>query len=485
MSDAEVTADRIDEVPSLAFPKPVIRARHRDRDYALRRALLLADAVALYLALLLALALGGHDKPIREALWLIPILPVWAVLFRTYGLYQRPIRRFEPTHLDDASSIFHALCLGTLGLWLFYKLGPVKRMGLEEVILFGTLALASVSALRGVVRVANFRLQGPERVFVIAPSSAVKLLQRKLRRHPEYEMELVGALEDEGLDELDLALSARLEDLDLLLASEEIDHLLVELNSNFLPQQQVVDLMRACFREGIRFGAFPAERDLLLPGAEINHIEGIGFLSYNPPVLSRTSRLLKRGLDIFVAAGALIVLAPLMAAIAIAIKLDSRGAVLYKQTRVGEHRKRFRLYKFRTMVPGADTRTDELMAQSIDPDWLILERDPRVTRVGRFLRRASLDELPQLWNVVKGDMSLVGPRPLSEIDDAGVQGWGRHRADLMPGVTGYWQVLGRNNIPFKEMVEIDYAYVTSWSLLHDIKLLIRTIPVVLRQSGSN
>jgi exopolysaccharide biosynthesis polyprenyl glycosylphosphotransferase len=361
----------------------------------------------------------------------------------------------------------------------------VQRLDLEEVIFFGTFSLASVSLFRAAVRLLNFRLQGPERVFVVAPPAAVRLLRRKLSQHVEYEMSLVGASGADDLDEFGLPLSAGLDDLESVLASGEIDHLMVQLNADYIPQARVADLMRVCFREGIRFATFPAERDILLPGAEINHVEGVGFLSYNPPVLSRSSRLLKRGVDLALASVALVLLAPLMAVIAVAIRLDSPGTVFYRQTRVGRERERFRLYKFRTMVPGADAMTAELMAQSVDPDWLILERDPRVTRVGRFLRRTSLDELPQLWNVVRGDMSLVGPRPLPERDDAGVVGWGRHRADLMPGVTGYWQVLGRNNIPFKEMVEIDYAYVAGWSLLQDFKILVRTVPVVLRRRGSN
>jgi exopolysaccharide biosynthesis polyprenyl glycosylphosphotransferase len=483
MSDV---AGLIDEVPGAILSRPVVRARHRDRDYALRRALLAADVLALYLSLVLAMALSGRrGDPLTDALWLIPVLPAWALLFRTYGLYQRPIRRFEPTHLDDMSSIFHALCLGTLGLWLFFKVGPVERLNLEEVILFGAFSLTLVSLFRAGVRLLNFRIQGPERVFVIAPPDAVRILQRKLSQHPEYEMELVGASSADDLDEFGLPLSARLDDLESVLASGEIDHLMVQLNASYIPQARLAELMRVCFREGIRFATFPLERDILLPGAEINHVEGVGFLSYHPPVLSRTSRMLKRGVDLLLASVTLVLLAPLMAVIAVAIKLDSPGTVFYRQTRVGRQQERFRLYKFRTMVPGADEMTAELMAQSIDPDWLILDRDPRVTKVGRFLRRTSLDELPQLWNVVKGDMSLVGPRPLSEIDDAGVVGWGRHRADLMPGVTGYWQVLGRNNIPFKEMVEIDYAYVAGWSLLQDFKLLVRTVPVVLARRGSN
>jgi lipopolysaccharide/colanic/teichoic acid biosynthesis glycosyltransferase len=211
----------------------------------------------------------------------------------------------------------------------------------------------------------------------------------------------------------------------------------------------------------------------------------MGFLSYNPPVLSRTSRSMKRGLDLIVSGLLLALFALPMALIALAVKLDSKGTVLYKQLRVGKDGERFLLFKFRTMVPGADRRTAELMERSTDPDWLIIEDDPRVTRLGRFLRRTSLDELPQLWNVVRGEMSMVGPRPLNERDDEAVRGWERHRLDLVPGITGHWQVLGRNMIPFREMLEVDYAYVASWSLLHDLKILARTVPVVLRRRGAN
>ena len=129
--------------------------------------------------------------------------------------------------------------------------------------------------------------------------------------------------------------------------------------------------------------------------------------------------------------------------------------------------------------------TAELMEKSKDPNWLFLDKDPRVTKLGRFLRSTSLDELPQLWNVLKGEMSMVGPRPLSERDDRSVLGWERNRLDLVPGITGHWQILGRTTIPFREMIEIDYAYVTNWSLWHDLKILALTVPAVLRRRGVN
>ncbi len=137
------------------------------------------------------------------------------------------------------------------------------------------------------------------------------------------------------------------------------------------------------------------------------------------------------------------------------------------------------------MAVDAEERRDELLAKSKDPDWLLLDHDPRVTRVGRFLRASSLDELPQLWNVLKGEMSLVGPRPLIEAEDRQLEGWRRSRIDLTPGVTGLWQVLGRTNIPFEEMVKLDYLYVTNWSLWTDLRLMLRTLPVVLLKRGAN
>jgi exopolysaccharide biosynthesis polyprenyl glycosylphosphotransferase len=276
-----------------------------------------------------------------------------------------------------------------------------------------------------------------------------------------------------------------LESVEPLLASGQVDHLVVRLDANYLGQQQVQELMYACHREGVRFGCFPGVKTLFYPGTELNHIEGMGILTCNPPVLSRTSRAMKRSLDITVSMPLLALLAPLLALIALAIKLDSKGPVFYRQVRVGRDGRHFKLVKFRTMVPGADRMTAELMADSSDPNWLDLEKDPRVTRLGRFLRRNSLDELPQLWNVVKGEMSLVGPRPLSERDDQNVSGRLRHRLDLVPGITGYWQVLGRNDIPFREMLEVDYAYIAGWSMWYDLKTLMRTVPAVLRRRGVN
>jgi len=195
---------------------------------------------------------------------------------------------------------------------------------------------------------------------------------------------------------------------------------------------------------------------------------------------------MKRGMDIV---GALLlgaITAPLMAAIAVIIRLTSRGPALFRQERIGEGGRSFALLKFRTMVVGADALTVKLMRDSRDPDWLLLDRDPRVFAVGRLLRVTSLDELPQLWNVLRGEMSLVGPRPLTPYDDRRVPDWARGRAKVKPGITGPWQVSGRTAVPFEEMVELDCLYSSSnWSLRRDLELLARTVPAVLLQKGAN
>jgi lipopolysaccharide/colanic/teichoic acid biosynthesis glycosyltransferase len=193
----------------------------------------------------------------------------------------------------------------------------------------------------------------------------------------------------------------------------------------------------------------------------------------------------KRAIDVGGALALLILLSWLLLAIALAIRLDSRGPVLFRQRRIGRDGRPFELVKFRTMVEDAETMAGRLRGRSQDPHWLLLDDDPRITRFGRFLRRASLDELPELWHVVRGQMSLVGPRPLTEEDQRHVPSWGSSRSRVLPGLTGLWQVKGRTRISFEDMVRLDCLYVQNWSLRQDIVLLLRTVPAVLTTRGAN
>lgn len=201
--------------------------------------------------------------------------------------------------------------------------------------------------------------------------------------------------------------------------------------------------------------------------------------------VATAARAVKRMMDVAGALLLLILLTWAMLLIAVAIRLDSPGPALFRQRRIGRSGRAFQLVKFRTMVEGAERMADELREQSRDPHWLLLDDDPRITRLGHVLRRTSLDELPELWNVLRGQMSLVGPRPLSEEDQRYVPSWGRGRFDVAPGLTGLWQVEGRTRIGFEDMIRLDCRYVRCWSLRSDLILLVRTVPAVLTARGAN
>jgi lipopolysaccharide/colanic/teichoic acid biosynthesis glycosyltransferase len=192
----------------------------------------------------------------------------------------------------------------------------------------------------------------------------------------------------------------------------------------------------------------------------------------------------KRAFDLTISSLVLMLISPLLAAIAVAVKLDSRGPALFRQRRVGRDGEPFEMLKFRSMVNEADERRAELAHLNEAADGLFkIADDPRVTRVGRFLRRSSFDELPQLINVLRGEMSLVGPRPLIPEEDVQIEGWYRNRLKIRPGITGYWQYLGSSRIPLNEMVRLDMSYVSGWSLWKDARILLRTVPHVLARRG--
>ena len=202
---------------------------------------------------------------------------------------------------------------------------------------------------------------------------------------------------------------------------------------------------------------------------------------------SRTVRFLKRTFDIVASGAGLLLISPILAVSAIAIKLDSKGPVFFRQARHGRGGREFRIVKFRTMV--ADAEAQRLAMAHLNQmegggPLFKMADDPRITRVGAFLRKWSIDELPQLWNVLRGEMSLVGPRPFVVHESEQITGWASRRLETTPGITGLWQVLGRNDIPFEEMVKLDYVYVTNWSLWWDIKILVQTLPVVLARRGA-
>jgi exopolysaccharide biosynthesis polyprenyl glycosylphosphotransferase len=234
---------------------------------------------------------------------------------------------------------------------------------------------------------------------------------------------------------------------------------------------------------GLKVSIMPRIFEVVGSSVEFDDLEGVTVLGVRRFGLTRSSALIKRAMDLTLSAMGLIFVSPVLAVIALAIKLDSRGPVFFRQTRIGHAGRPFSMLKFRSMVDGADARKCDLLELNEADGLFKIADDPRITRVGKWIRRLSLDELPQLVNVVKGEMSLVGPRPLVVEDDQRVEGRHRGRLHLVPGMTGPWQVLGSSRIPLSEMVNIDYLYGVNWSLWTDVKILLRTAEHVAGRRG--
>ena len=244
-----------------------------------------------------------------------------------------------------------------------------------------------------------------------------------------------------------------------------------------------MELVRGAKTTGLRVSILPNVLAAVGSSVAFDDLGGMPLLGVPRFGLSRSSKYTKRALDIFGATVGLVLMAPLMLVTSVLIKVDSSGPVLFRQTRVGRNGAPFQMLKFRTMVDHADTLKAELYEQNEASGLFKIADDPRITRVGRFLRRLSLDEAPQLLNVIRGSMSLVGPRPLILDEDKRITGFDRRRLHLTPGITGRWQILGSARIPLAEMVKIDYLYVANWSLWEDIKILVQTLGFVASRRG--
>lgn len=322
-------------------------------------------------------------------------------------------------------------------------------------------ALASMALLAGSLEPSSRRNRQVERCLFVGSQSSFVRLHHEMPPRERHSATFVGSvfLTHKSSERSVEAASATLH---TLIKNLRVDRLVVELSPDS-PQPELDFLMREIKATSVQLSSLPS-------------LVGPAFSPFDaPPRLSGFSQLCKRTLDLLLAAFGYLVLAPLFALIAVAIKLDSRGPVFFRQIRVGRDGMEFEMLKFRTMFADAQVRLDQLLEDDSDPTWLKLDGDPRITRVGRFLRRLNLDELPQLWNVLRGEMSMVGPRPLieTEVERRGDSAdWCR---SLTPGVTGYWQVLGRTRIPFEEMLKLDYVYVMDWSLWRDIQLLLRRL----------
>jgi exopolysaccharide biosynthesis polyprenyl glycosylphosphotransferase len=264
---------------------------------------------------------------------------------------------------------------------------------------------------------------------------------------------------------------------------DEIDEVL--LADPDFPQDQAVDLVDRCHRHGVRVRVAPSTMEILMDRVEFIPGQTVPLFELKPPVFEGLDFVLKRGFDLLTSALLVLVLSPVLLAAAIAVRLSGPGPVVYRSKRPGIGGVPFDCFKFRTMEQDADTAQANLEDVNEKGGAIFkIRHDPRVTPVGRFLRRWSIDELPQLFNVLRGEMSLVGPRPLPERDYERLEDWHRKRYLVLPGVTGLWQVSGRSELDFDELVRLDFLYLERWSVFLDLSILLKTIPAVVRAKGA-
>lgn len=452
------------------------------REAVYRRLLALGDLIAATAAFAVTIPLLGDDS---LGAWAFVAIAMVVPVCKLAGLYDRDGHLLQKRTLDEAPALFYVATLYTLLAFLAGGGMVAGSFGREQAAVLWVLLVVSMLLMRTLARALARALTTEERCVIVGNAEAAAWLSSKLQRCSGARVRIVGRvrLHPGDVSANGLPLLGGVEALERLLFEHPAERVLIVPGSGD-GDHRLLNAIRVVKHLGVRVSVLPRLSEAVGPGYEVDEVEGATLLGVRRHGLSRSSWLIKRSFDLAGGALILVLLAPLMALIALAIKLDSRGSALFRQRRVGRDDEVFEIFKFRTMVDGAEAQREVLAARNEAGGGLFkIEDDPRITRVGRVLRRTSLDELPQLLNVLNGDMSLVGPRPLVLDEDRLIEGHQRHRLLVPPGVTGLWQVFGSARVPLNEMVKIDYIYGANWSLWLDIKILLRTVPFVLGGRG--
>ncbi len=443
--------------------------------------------LGLYAALVARELYYGRTPPLWGFLWRVetdwlPFLTLITVLvFAQAGLYAE--REHRPGFGRILSSLFVvalitlAFGLGTGHHFGTYGLAPTA-------IVFCALAIGALRASYDAVTQDLLRALGARRHALLAGSGeSLERLHRALgAARSGIDYEFVGALAPSP-DGIALPVLGDLQDLPLVLAETRVDELIVT-DSDF-SERDLLEIVSEAHRRGVQVRIAPKTTELLTQRAEYVPGQGIPLFELRPPAFIGIDWFVKRGFDLVVSGLVLLVGLPLWLAIAGAVKLTSRGPVFYSDTRIGLAEREFGMLKFRTMQADAAGRQAELEASNeADGPLFKIREDPRVTVVGAVLRRFSLDEVPQLWNVLRGQMSLVGPRPLPLRDYEQLEAWHRKRYLVLPGVTGLWQISGRSSLGFDDLVRLDFYYLENWSIWLDVTILAKTLPAVFRGTGA-
>jgi exopolysaccharide biosynthesis polyprenyl glycosylphosphotransferase len=436
---------------------------------------------------------------------LVFVVGIRLLSFRYCNLYRV---RGEFSFFDDGVRIFKATAIGSLlivAAAFLYRGGFTFRAfsyarGVFVADFFFVLLI--VGALRFFMRAVQTFVRSRQinliPTLVVGRGPEASLFIREMRERPSLGYRVIGVVDTKSVDGQmkyeDVPVIGTLESLPEVIRDSGANEVIIadaDVNADTLFEVMI----RCGRRRGVEFRIAPSLFNCLPRKTEIDQIGVLPMIRLFREPLSNAARVLKRTFDLLVSALAILLLLPLWLLIALLIKLDSKGPVFYTQERVGMDGRLFLLYKFRTMKAGADPqlhreyqkafiagRAEANLGDDSKPTYKLLT-DPRITRIGKFLRRTSLDEVPQLFNVLSGDMSVVGPRPPIPYEVEAYELWHRKRLDMKPGVTGLWQVSGRNRLPFEEMVRLDLFYIENWSLLLDLKIILRTVFVMLGREG--
>lgn len=457
-------------------------AASQRRDAVFRRTLLAADILSVAAAFVLTVEFARRSLQLTWAC--VALVPILIIFAKTTGLYDRDETLIRKTTLDEAPRLFQLATLCALVAWLAGGLMVHGQLDRHEA-MFLWLALAALLIMsRAAGRAVALRVSPVERCLFIGDEASAETIRSRLTGHGGVNAKVVAHLDlDKAAPWSSESFSEpRLAEIRDLAQTLDVHRAIIAPRS--VDGGEMLNLVRTLKAVGVRVTVLPRLLEVVGSSVEFDDLHGVTVMGVRRFDLTRSSAAVKRCFDLVGASLGLLAISPLMIVIAIAIKLDSRGPVFFKQLRVGRYGQRFYMFKFRTMVENAEEMKDSLRHRNEAKEGLFkIADDPRVTRVGRILRSTALDELPQLINVFRGEMSLVGPRPLVVEEDLRVEGWHRRRLELMPGMTGPWQILGPSRVPLREMVAIDYLYVANWSLWSDVKILLRTVPHVLGRRG--
>ncbi len=459
----------------------------RRRGSLLRRMLATGDWLTMVATLCIVTA-ASPDTDVGTLFWATMFSPVWILVLKLHGLYDNDHRRIRHSTLDELSSLISAAALGTLALDGLLALSPVGPLAATSAIAVGVGALVGAFASRAVLRFFWHHLAGAATGIVIGPAAAIGVVARRVATHPETRLHLVGFLTPRGEDGATgaggLPRLGSIADISRVAREHDVERVIV--TEQEMSEAAAERLIEQCKAAGLALTFLPQHFGLLGPGIELNRLAELPVLDFRFSDPPRSTEALKRTMDVAISAFLLLVFSPVLLVSSVLILLDSGRPVLFRQRRAGKDGKPFTVLKFRTMVQGAEEQLGELvdLEKLKEPAFKIAD-DPRVTRAGRQLRRFSLDELPQFVNVLRGEMSLVGPRPEEEAVVALYDERQRIRLAVKPGMTGPMQVYGRADLTFEERLAMERDYLDNISVAGDLAILLRTPAAIVRGEGSH